>query len=62
MNKNEFTVSSFSVLNHVHRTKCTAYDCEYVSLAESLKVPLITRNKEILKRFPNLAVRLEDYV
>jgi predicted nucleic acid-binding protein len=62
MNKNEFTVSSFSVLNHAHLTKCTAYDGEYVSLTESLKVPLITRNKEILKRFPNLAVRLEDYV
>jgi predicted nucleic acid-binding protein len=62
MSKNEYNVSSFAVLNHAHQTKCTAYDCEFVSLAESLKVPLITKDKEVLKKFPRIATSLEKYV
>ena len=62
MSKNEFNVSSFSVLNHAHRTKCTAYDCEFISLAESLKIPLITKDKEVLKKFPSIAISLEKYI
>jgi len=61
LQNNEFNVSSFPVLNHAHNSKCTAYDCEYVSLAESMKIPLITKDKQVLKKFPTIAISLEEY-
>ncbi len=36
-------------MEKVKESKCTAYDCEYVVLAEVLKSNLITKDKEILK-------------
>lgn len=62
MHSNEYSVSSYPVLNHAHNTKCTAYDCEYISLAESLKVPLVTKDKEVLKKFPKIAISLENFI
>lgn len=41
---------------------CTAYDCEYVALARSLAVPLVTTDWELLAAFPRVAVSLADYV
>ncbi|MEQ1604368.1 MAG: type II toxin-antitoxin system VapC family toxin [Pyrinomonadaceae bacterium] len=41
---------------------CTAYDCEYVYLAEILAVPLVTSDKEVLAAFPNLAVSMNEFL
>lgn len=41
---------------------CTAYDCEFVYLAEILAVPLVTSDKKLLAAFPNLAVSMTDFV
>ena len=38
----EFDVASSGVLELVELSDCTAYDCEFVSLAERLNVPLVT--------------------
>lgn len=51
----EYQVNSFAVLQLVQQSRCSAYDCEFVALAHSLRVPLITMDKQILKDFPATA-------
>jgi predicted nucleic acid-binding protein len=58
----EFTVSSQSVLDLVANSTCSAYDCEFVTLAEEQQVPLITLDREILHEFPEIAISLEKFV
>jgi predicted nucleic acid-binding protein len=54
----EYLVNSLDVLQLVQQSKCSAYDCEFVALAQSLNVPLITMDKQILKDFPRTAKSL----
>jgi predicted nucleic acid-binding protein len=58
----EFAVSSRAVLNLVTSSACSAYDCEFVALAEEQSVPLITADRQILRDFPKLTISLEDFV
>ena len=39
----------------------SAYDAEYVALARRLGCQLVTTDREVLKAFPQLAVRLSEY-
>lgn len=57
----EYRVSSEQVLELAVRSKCTAYDCEYVALAQDLGVPLVTADKQVLRAFPKIAVALEKF-
>ncbi len=52
MSGREHDVPSGSVLELVHRSQCSAYDCEFVALASQLGVPLVTRDAKLLKAFP----------
>lgn len=54
-------VGSAHVLELALSSGCSAYDCEYVSLAESLDVRLVTSDREILAAFPERAVDLRAY-
>ena len=57
----EYAVDARKVLELAQRSKCTAYDCEYISLAQDLEVPLVTTDKQVLKAFPPVAVSLEKF-
>ena len=57
----EFTVPTERILKLVLGSDRTAYDCEYVALAQDLKVPLVTTDKQILRAFPKTAVALEKF-
>ncbi|ALP54981.1 DNA-binding protein (plasmid) [Candidatus Tenderia electrophaga] len=59
---NEYEVSSTHIMQLVQSSKCSAYDCEFVALAQSLDVPLITADKNILKEFPDTAVSPDSYI
>ncbi len=48
-----------AVLDLVLASPCSAYDCEYVATAQALGVPLVTWDREVLKAFPDVAVRPE---
>lgn len=58
----EFGVSSDAVLELVVRSGCTAYDCEFVALAEAHQVPLVTVNRQILHKFSDVAISLQAFV
>lgn len=57
----EYAVDSRKVLEFSAQFRCTAYDCEYVALAQDLGVPLVTTDKQILRAFPKTAVALEKF-
>ncbi|HSK17622.1 MAG TPA: type II toxin-antitoxin system VapC family toxin [Longimicrobiales bacterium] len=54
-------VDSAHVLELAMSSGCSAYDCEYVSLARTLDVPLLTSDSEILAAFPERPVDLRTY-
>lgn len=62
MQDREFNVPPAQVLQLMSASKCSSYDCEFVGLAKSLKVPLITSDKELLKNFPSTAISMEKFV
>ena len=58
----EFMVPGDRVLALVAASACSAYDCEYVALAEELAVPLVTADRQLLRAFPDRAISPMDFV
>jgi predicted nucleic acid-binding protein len=58
----EYEVASLRVLSLVASSSCSAYDCEFVALAQDLSVPLITVDKQILGQFPETSISLNVFV
>ena len=56
-----YDVSSEKVLELALASKCSAYDCEYVALAQEFGVNLVTTDKQVLRAFPKIAVPLEKF-
>jgi len=57
----EYDIPTAPVLKLVDETNHSAYDCEYIALAQHLDVRLVTGDTQVVKRFPNTAVLLEDF-
>jgi predicted nucleic acid-binding protein len=55
----EYEVDSRRVLEFAEKTDCSAYDCEFVSLAMALGTRLVTMDGRVLRGFPETAVALE---
>ncbi len=55
---NEHEVDSRRVIELVRDSDCSAYDCEFVSLAMRLGVKLVTMDAKLLRAFPKHAVAL----
>ncbi len=58
MRGREFSVPSAQVLARVEASDCSAYDCEFVVLAEELGVRLVTSDEELVRSFPAVATKL----
>lgn len=61
MKGHEFFVPSALVMKKAAISVCSAYDCEYVALAEDLNVMLITADKKIIREFSSITVGLKVY-
>lgn len=59
---NEFHLPSTEVLYLAQNSQCSAYDCEFVALAQQLGVSLITADKQVLRDFPETAVSPQQFL
>jgi predicted nucleic acid-binding protein len=51
----EHEPDSRRVLELVKASDCSAYDCEYVALAETLDTTVVTMDAKLIKAFPKIA-------
>ena len=61
MLNNEYDIASSQVFTLIVKSACSAYDCEFVALAEYLDCPLVTQDKKLLASFPSLAISIQDF-
>jgi predicted nucleic acid-binding protein len=54
----EFEVDSKAVLELVRDSHCSAYDCEFIALANKLQVKLVTMDAKLLRAFPKRTLSL----
>ena len=62
MRDREYQPVSHRILSLAAGSTCSAYDCEFVALAQDLGVPLVTGDRELLQQFPDVAVPLGNFV
>lgn len=55
-------VDSEWVLRLVAQSGCSAYDCEFVTLAQRFNVQFVTADRQILRDFPETAVSPQQFV
>ncbi|HET7144285.1 MAG TPA: type II toxin-antitoxin system VapC family toxin [Anaerolineales bacterium] len=53
--------SSEKIFDLISKSDCSAYDCEFIALAQQLDVLLVTADKQLLTRFPNSTISLEEF-
>ncbi|MGE0158643.1 MAG: type II toxin-antitoxin system VapC family toxin [Gemmatimonadales bacterium] len=58
----EYPVDDALVLELMSESTCSATSCEYLALAETLDVPLVTNDREVLEAFPKRAVSPSAHV
>jgi predicted nucleic acid-binding protein len=62
MGGREYSVVSQQVIQLAKESGCSAYDCEFVSLAMDLGLPLVTADRQILRAFPHVAITPKLFV
>lgn len=60
--RHEYEIDSYDVLKLAAESGCSAYDCEYVSLARKHNARLVTVDRKIIHSFPKTAISLGDAV
>ena len=58
----EYSVRSAAVLGCIARSSRSAYDCEFVGLAEDFGMRLLKTDEAVVREFPQVAIHLRDYV
>ena len=56
----EYEVETAHVLRLCAESKCSAYDCEYIALAEYLDIKLVTNDAKLARAFPHRTTLLSD--
>lgn len=58
----EHAADSATILSLALASGCTAYDSEFVALAQAVGVPLVTADRKVLAAFPTVALSPADFV
>ena len=58
----EYFVASENVLDVISRSSCSAYDCEFVALAQQHGLKLISFDKDLLKHFSKIVRSPQAFV
>ncbi len=59
MAESDFEVPSIPVMQLAKESGCSAYDCEFVALAQYLRVPMATNDSALCRAFPDTAKNIE---
>jgi len=62
MQSREIPVLHSRVLELAATSRLSAYDCEFLFVAQQMNLPLLTEDKQLLKQFPKIAVKLDEFV
>jgi predicted nucleic acid-binding protein len=62
MQQGEYAIDAIAVLQLTFESGCSAYDCEYVVLAQQLGVPLITADRKLIASFPLVAIPIATFL
>lgn len=62
MRSGELEVNSTQVLSFVSDSSCSAYDCEFIALADDLDIQLVTFDKKVIEEFPAITVHPEEFI
>ena len=57
----EYTVATDHVLRLAAESGCSAYDCEFVAVAQDLTARLVTADRQLLRAFPDTAMGLDEF-
>lgn len=60
--KNEFVIDSYKVIQLLAESTVSAYDAEYVALAQETESRLVTFDKKLISLFPDVAVHPDDFL
>ena len=58
----QFFVPTERVLDLVVSSSCSAYDCEFVALAQYFRTSLVTSDREVLRAFPQIAMSPDRFL
>jgi len=61
MQGRDYDVASTQVLALAAGSTLSAYDCEYVALAQELAVPLVTSDRKLARAFPATVVLMDAF-
>ena len=62
MQSREIPVPHSRALEMASETGLSAYDCEFLVVAQEVNSQLLTEDKKVLERFPELAVSLNEFL
>jgi predicted nucleic acid-binding protein len=62
LQENEYEINTSHVLKLSQNSGCSAYDCEFVNLAQDLGAPLVTMDKKILQNFQETAISIQEFI
>ncbi len=58
----EYSVPSSQVFTLAANSRLSAYDCEFVALAQRFGVPLVTSDSRIVASFPSAAISMDAFI
>jgi len=60
MHPRQYNIAGRTVLDLAAQTGLSAYQCEYLALAQDLNLPLLTTQPDVVAAAPKLAISLAD--